>query len=411
MRQLPLAGVRVVDLSMMWAGPYATKMLAEMGAEVIKVESPRAWDNLRTLVPQDPEPEDPWNSAYYFNEYNHHKKSVTLDLADERGRQVLFRLLAHADVLIENYRADVMDALGLSEDVLRSARADLVLVSMAGFGKTGPDRDGVGFGPIIEMMSGLMSLTGYGDDGVPYKTGISYGDPVAGLAAVGAVAMALIQRRRTGEGITIDLAQRETGAKMGGAAFVAAGLTGSDPVVTGNRSPRWAPQGCYPARGEDQWIVISCTDDSEWAACAEVVGRPDLAALSPEERLERHDELDEALGRWSAPIDPRVAVDELEAVGVPAGRVLDMRTIKDDPHLHARGFWVRIPNPKMRPYRKHGIVWRLVEANPQLTRRAPWFGEHNQEILGDLVGLTADELDLLTSEGIIAGAPFGASAG
>ncbi|MCP5025241.1 MAG: CoA transferase [Actinomycetia bacterium] len=411
MKALPLAGIRVVDLTMMWAGPYATKMLAEMGAEVIKVESPRAWDNLRTLVPQDPEPADPWNSAYYFNEYNHHKKSVTLDLADERGRDVLFRLVAQSDVLIENYRADVMDTLGLTEDVLRRARPDLVIVSMAGFGKTGPDRDNVGFGPIIEMMSGLMSLSGYGDEDVPYKTGISYGDPVAGVASVGAVAMALIQRRRTGKGVTIDLAQRETGAKMAGAAFVASGLTGSDPAATGNRSPHWAPQGCYPARGDDQWIVVSCTDSAEWASCAELVGRPDLAVLSLDERFERHDELDEVLTRWSAPLDPRVAVDELQAAGVPAGRVLDMGTIKDDPHLHARGFWVRIPNPKMHPYRKHGIVWRLLEANPRLARRAPWFGEHNEEILGGLLGLSRPELDSLTAAGIIADAPTGATSG
>ena len=411
MRQLPLEGVRVVDLSMMWAGPYATKMLAEMGAEVIKIESPRAWDNLRTLVPQDPHIADPWNSAYYFNEYNHHKKSVTLDLADERGRAVLFKLLAESDVLIENYRADVMESLGLTEDVLRRARGDLVIVSMAGFGKTGPDRNNVGFGPIIEMMSGLMSLSGYGDDDTPYKTGISYGDPVAGLAAIGAVAMALIKRRRTGEGVTVDMAQRETGAKMAGAAFVTSALTGTDPVATGNRSPRWAPQGCYPARGDDQWVVVSCTTDDEWAACAEAVGRADLAALSRDERFERHDELDEVLSGWTSPLDPRVAVELLQAQGVPAGRVLDVRTIKDDPQLYARGFWVRVPNEKMHPYRKHGIVWRLAEANPQLTRRAPWFGEHNDEILGGLLGLTSAERADLTEAGVIATAPVGASAG
>jgi crotonobetainyl-CoA:carnitine CoA-transferase CaiB-like acyl-CoA transferase len=159
MRKRPLEGVRVADLSMMWAGPYATKLLAEMGAEVIKVESPRAWDNIRTLLPQ-PGVAAPWNSAFYFNEYNRDKRSLVLDLADERGRDVFLRLVTECDVVLENYRADVLDKLGLGYDVLKSVRPDVILVSMAAFGKTGADRDRVGFGPVIEMMSALASLTG-----------------------------------------------------------------------------------------------------------------------------------------------------------------------------------------------------------------------------------------------------------
>ncbi len=173
MKRLPLDGIRIADLTMMWAGPYATRVLAEMGAEVIKIESPRAWDNIRTLIPQPGAP-DPWNSSYYFNDYNRDKKSLTLDLADARGRATFLRLVEQCDVVMENYRADVLDNLGLGYEVLRQARQDIVLVSMAGYGKTGAERGYVGFGPIIEQMSGLASMTGYGDDGVPFKTGISY---------------------------------------------------------------------------------------------------------------------------------------------------------------------------------------------------------------------------------------------
>ena len=200
MKKLPLDGVRVLDLTMMWAGPYATRMIGEMGAEVIKIESPKAWDNIRTLMPRTEVVEDPWNSAFYFAEYNHNKKSVTLDLAVEAGRDAFLKLVANSDVLIENYRADVMGKLGLTDEVLFAANPSLVLVSMAGFGKTGGDKDNVGYGPIIEMMSGLMSLSGYEPD-APQKTGISYGDPVAGLAAVGAVALGVIKKRRTGAGL------------------------------------------------------------------------------------------------------------------------------------------------------------------------------------------------------------------
>ena len=147
MKKLPLAGVRVADLTMMWAGPYATRLLAEMGAEVIKIESPRSWDNIRTLIPQPPGTEDPWNRSFYFNDYNRDKKSLTLDLAQPRGREVFLRLAEKCDVVIENYRADVLEKLDLGYDVLRSARPDIILVSMAGFGKTGTERGHVGFGP------------------------------------------------------------------------------------------------------------------------------------------------------------------------------------------------------------------------------------------------------------------------
>ena len=401
MKRLPLDGVRVLDLTMMWAGPYATKMLGEMGADVIKIESPRAWDNIRTLMPRSEIVEDPWNSAYYFAEYNHEKRSVTLDLAQPAGKETFLKLVAHSDVVIENYRADVMDNLGLTADVLLAANPALVLVGMAGFGKTGGDKDNVGYGPIIEMMSGLMSLSGYEAD-TPQKTGISYGDPVAGLAAVGAIALALVKRRRTGEGTVVDLSQSEVSSKMAGVAFAALAATGEVPAATGNRNHRWAPEGCYPVRGEDQWVVLSCTDDAEWAACAATIGREDLAGLSLEDRRARHDELDAVIAAWTAPLDGRVAVDVLQEAGVPAGRVLDMRTIKDDPHLYARNFWIRVPNEKMHPYRKHSVVWRLLEANPTITRHAPYLGADNRDVLTTIAGLTDAEVDRLEADGIIA---------
>jgi crotonobetainyl-CoA:carnitine CoA-transferase CaiB-like acyl-CoA transferase len=400
-RKLPLDGVRILDLTMMWAGPYATRMLGEMGAEVIKIESPTAWDNLRTFLPRTVHVDDPWNSDVFFAEYNHNKKSLTLDLAVEAGRDVFLKLVANSDVVIENYRADVMDKLGLSDQTLFAANPTLVLVSMAGFGKTGADRDNVGYGPIIEMMSGLTSLTGYGDD-APQKSGISYPDPVAGAAAAGAVSLGLIKRRRTGEGARVDLAQVEATMTLAGAAFATLSRTGSPPAVTGNRHPIWAPQGCYRVRGDDQWIVVSCTGDGEWAACAKVIGRPDLAGLPLEERRSRHDELDAAISAWSAPVNGAVAVDVLQAAGVSSGRVLDMRTIKDDPHLHARGYWVQIPNEKMHPYRKSGVAWRLVEANPAITSHAPYFGAHSEEILRTVAGLSTDEITRLAADGVVA---------
>ena len=271
MKRLPLEGIRVADLTMMWAGPFATRLLAEMGAEVIKIESPKAWDNIRTLIPQ-PGVADPWNSSYYFNDYNRDKKSLTLDLADPRGRATFLRLVPHCDVVMENYRADVLDNLGLGYDVLRGARPDVILVSMAGYGKTGPERGHVGFGPIIEQMSGLASMTGYGDDGVPFKTGISYGDPVAGKAAVAAVVLALIQRRKTGQGAFIDLAQREVMSSLIGEAFVAASLRDEEPRHRATGTCGTSPKVCTAARVRSSGWRSRCGTRGTGGSCARSPG-------------------------------------------------------------------------------------------------------------------------------------------
>ncbi|HVT76124.1 MAG TPA: CoA transferase [Acidimicrobiales bacterium] len=411
MKRRPLEGVRVLDLSMMWAGPYCTKLLAEMGAEVVKVESPRAWDNIRTLIPQ-PGAEDPWNTAFYFQEYNREKQSVVLDLALPAGRDALLRLAAHCDVLIENYRADVMDKLDLGYDAVRAVRPDIVYVSMAAFGKTGADRDLVGFGPVIELMSGLASLTGYLDDDEPFKTGISYGDPVAGVHAAGAIALALVQRHRTGSGCFIDLAQRQGAAALAGEAFVRAQRRGGEPPRhLGNRSERWAPQGAYQCEGKQQWVVVSVVTDAQWRACCGVVGRDDLATLTLTERFARHDELDAVLGEWAAGRGPQEAMEAMQAVGVPAGRVLDTATVHDDPHLEDRGFWVNVENPKMHPFKQAGIAWRFAECDNRVTRHAPFFGEHTRAVLTSVAGLTDAEVDQLYAAGVTADAPVNPGVG
>jgi crotonobetainyl-CoA:carnitine CoA-transferase CaiB-like acyl-CoA transferase len=385
---LPLQGVRVLDLTMMWAGPFATMRLAEMGAEVIKIESPSAWDNIRTLIPQ-PGAEDPWNSAFYFNAYNRDKRSLTLDLAQDAGRDLLLRLVEQADVLIENYRADVLDKLYLSPEVLLARNPRLVVVSMAAFGKEGPDRDFVGFGPVIELMSGLASLSGYGD-GEPFKTGISYGDPVAGTAAVAAVSLALLRRERTGEGVHIDLAQRETGMALIAEQFVAASR-GEEPVHRGCGDARFE-QGCFRADGDDDWVVVSVPDDAARTALAGVIGASSLED-------------------WVARRSASEAQAALQAAGVPAGRVIDTVDLLEDPHLAARGYWVELPHPRMHAYRQQGAIWRLAEGRPAPRRHSPLFGEHNEEILVGELGLGPTEMAALRTSHVIADAPINPGVG
>lgn len=418
--ELPLAGLRVVDLTMMWAGPFATMRLADLGAEVLKIESPSAWDNIRTLVPQ-PGAATPWNSAYYFQAYNRNKKSVTLDLAQPEGRDLLLALVKHADVLIENYRADVLDNLGLGWDVLAAANPALVVVSMAAFGKEGADAGQVGFGPVIELMSGLASRSGYRNGGgEPFKTGISYGDPVGGTAAVAAVMLGLLQRRRTGTGAVIDLAQREVGATLAGEAFVAASRRGEDPHHRGNRSPRHAPQGVYraaPSRVElgdacdEQWVALTVRNDEEWGRVTDLLGRADLAGFDLAARQARHDELDTILSDWLRPQDAQAAMERLQAAGVPAGRVLDTGSLLVDPHLQRRGFFLYPPHPLMHRHGQCAPGWRSVEAPPTIRSHAPLFGEHNAEILGGLLGLSPGQLDQLAEQGVIGDEPINPGVG
>ena len=430
MTSSPFTGIRVADLSMMWAGPFATKLLGEQGAEVLKIESPTAWDNIRTLIPQ-PGKADPWNSSYYFNTYNRAKKSVTLDLAQAQGRQVFLELLAHCDVLVENYRADVLDRLDLGYDVLQAANPRLIIVSMAGFGKTGPDRGLVGFGPVIEQMSGLAALTGYEGEDVPYKCGVSYGDPVAGVAAAGAVVLGLLQRRRTGVGMVVDLAQREVAATLAGSAFVSAAR---DPHVVhhGNRHPQSAvaPRGCYrcadearlyrnaeysllPARAVDeQWIAVSVLDDTMWSALAALLGQPAWAVLSLADRVARHDELDEAIAAWCAPLDAAEAVATLRDHAIAASRVLDTVAIHDDPHLRSRGFWIQLQHPRMDPdWRQPGPSWRFMNADTRLERPAPLFGEHTRPVLRQLLGYDDARLDELHASNVIGNEPINPGVG
>jgi crotonobetainyl-CoA:carnitine CoA-transferase CaiB-like acyl-CoA transferase len=410
MKQLPLKGVRVADLSMMWAGPFCTRLLGEMGAEIIKIESPRAWDNVRTLFPQPGAPE-PWNTAYYFNDYNRDKKSLTLDLSQPRGKALFLELIAQCDCVIENYRADVLDKLGIGYEALCRVKPDIVLISMAGFGKTGAEKGLVGFGPIIEMMAGLTSLAGYGDDGVPYKTGISYGDPIGGIAGAGAALTALIRRKRTGKGAWVDLAQRETMAQMLAEAFAAASLRKESPTHRGNRDKNFAPQGVYPAAGEDQWVAVSARSDSDWRALARAIGAGELEALSLEQRRERHAELDRRIAAWTQTRAADEIAASLQGVGVPASRVQDCVSIHSDPQLEARGSWVELPHPKMKTWKQPASAWRLEEARPRPKRHAPLFGEHNREILCGLLGHSEAELAELSAAGVIGDAPVNPGVG
>jgi len=408
----PLEGVRVVDLTAIWAGPYAAMLLADYGAEVLKIESPSAWDNVRTLFPPPATPgEHWWNNGDYYNEYNRNKKSVTLDLSKARGRELLGRLIAQSDLLIENYRRDVMDKLGLTQAWLQEQREDLVVVNMSGFGKTGPEADAMGYGPIIEQMSGLVSMGGYGDDGIPMKTGISYGDPIGGIGAAAAAVSGLIRRRRTGKGQFIDLSQREVMSTMIGEAFMGWAMNQRLPSQMGNGHDWMAPHNAYPCAGEDEWVAITVRDDAEWdglrAAMDDPAWASDGAYADQMARWEHRAALDDQLVGWTQAHTKHEVFERCRAHRVPAAPVQKMLEVIHDPHLEAREFYEPVHNDEVGTWNLHGWPWRWSDCGVCVRVAAPRFGANTVEILGGLLGLSDEELSALEADGVTGSAPIG----
>ncbi len=350
---LPLDGIRVLDLTMVWAGPYCTQILADFGAEVIKIESVKRFDLVRGVThPPAGAHGYPDDDPVRFNERNRNKLGLTLDLTTQAGIALFKQLVAISDVVVENFSARVMEKLGLEYDTLRRIRPDLVMLSMPGFGKSGPASDSAAFGITIELMSGIASLNGYGD-GRPMKGGVNTGDPIAALHGVGAILAALYYRAETGAGQFIDLSQQESAIAVIGHVFLGYAMDGVAPRPLGNRDPDRVPQGCYPCRGEEHWLAISVRTDDEWQALCQVIERPDLAGdprfASRDDRWAHHDELDAIIGAWTAGQDRYQALRLLQRAGVPAGIALNNRDLVADPHVRARQDLVMIDHPSIGP--------------------------------------------------------------
>ena len=412
----PLAGVRILDLSRVWAGPLATRILGDLGADVIRVEAitargprhvPEAVVQQSRRYPANEAGERPWNREGMFNKFNRNKRAVTLQLDTPDGRAVFEQLVITADVVLENYSPRVMPQLGLGYERLREVNPAILYLGMPGYGWTGPSRDWVALGTTLEPGAGLSSLMGYRDSG-PYKSGVAWADPVAALNAAAAVMVALWDRRSDPDGCgqAIELAQLEGMIDFVGEEILAAQVRGYDRPRLGNRHPYLAPQGCYPCAGDDRWIAISVTSDDDWTALCAVAGfDTERAALRLDERIDAHDSLDAEIAAWTQSHDQIELMHGLQARGVAACAVLDARGLVEDPHLAARGFFVSITHPDAGTYRFPGQPIHLSETPATFRRPAPGLGEHNREVLGDLLGLANAEIEGLRAAGVIAEQP------
>lgn len=399
----PLSGIRIADFTWVWAGPFCTLQLAHMGAEVIRIESMRRVCVTRMLPPW-PGGQPHLNRSGYFNQYNQGKRSITIDISKPEGAALAKRIVAASDVATENFAAGVMDRLGLGYQELRKVKPDIIMISMSGYGQTGPESHYVSYGPAQVPLSGMSSLTGY-IGWPPMHVGMSYGDPNAGLHAAFVIIAALLYRERTGKGQYIDMSQWESTMVILGEGIMDYTMNGTQPPRSGNRDPWMAPHGIFPCAGEDRWVSIACGSDEEWQALCRAMGRPELAQdprfRTLADRKAHEDELEAIVSEWTAQRDPFEVTRLLQEAGVAAFPPLMNRELAEDPHMNARGFFVEREHPEVGVRKHAGIPWRMSETPCEVWRAAPVLGQDNQYVFGELLGMSSQQIAELVERQII----------
>lgn len=381
----PLDGIRVLDFTRVLAGPYATRILADFGAEVIKVQYPGSAE------------QDDFGKAYY-RYWNRNKRSVAIDLSRPGGVDVMLRLVAKSDVLVENFSPRVMANLGLEYATVRRSKPDIVMVSLSAMGQTGPQSGFTGYGPTVHALSGLSCLTAYAPD-KPLGPGTAYADHVSGVMAALAAIAALEHRENTGEGQHVDVSETEAVCALLGASLA----SGTQPM--GNRSADHAPSACYRCRGEDAWCVIDVENEEQWQSFVAVLDSPGWAMETrfncAADRLRHSEALDRLVESWTRKHTPEQVMGILQESGIPAGKVLDAAGLAEDPQLSHRGFFVQDTNaggPGLtvdgNPIRLSWIPARCVQPAPSLNQDADY-------VFKELLGMGTDEIERLRKTGVI----------
>jgi crotonobetainyl-CoA:carnitine CoA-transferase CaiB-like acyl-CoA transferase len=413
-----LQGLRILDLSQVAAGPYSTMFLGFMGAEVIKVESLSRMDINRgkarpgpddlSVYPNGDPGERPWNTTAHHVHRNINKKSVTLDLSADRGKELFCELVKVCDVLVENYRGSVMDRLGLGYDVVSQLNPQLIYLKISSQGATGPEANYGSLGSTLEQTAGLASITGY-EDGLPLMTNLVYPDPVVGIFSFGALMAALRRRLKTGTGCLVDLSQREVTTMLLGESILDFSVTGRVAGTMANRHRDMAPHGVYQCSGDDMWVAISVGSQEEWAGLCQAIGQPELATdarfADPESRLANQDALDQIISAWTEGQDHYEVMHLLQFLGVPAAPVVKGSEAINDPHLEARGFWDVVDHPEAGTYKQVTTPWLLSKSSRLQSTPAPGLGEHNYQVLNGILGLSQSEIDTLVADGITGDTP------
>jgi len=412
-KHLLLEGIRVIDFSMWFAGPMATRLLADMGAQVIKIESLThidPWrgavspDRLRALYPELNIPDQPYNSIPGFNLQNRNKYGITLDLAQNKGKEIIKKLVRISDVVLENYSPRVMPKLGLDYKVLKGIKSDIIMMSLPALGKTGPYKNYLAFGQTIDCMSGMAYLTGYEGEEPMLQSGLSYGDPLSGMNAAFAVVSALLYRRRNGSGLHIDLSQVEGLVAFNADSILDYTMNGRIRERIGNRDRAMAPQGCYRCRGEDMWVVITIPDDAAWQRFGEAIGNPSWASDAKYSdvngRKQYEVEMDTLIEEWTKQWDKYEVMRIMQNADVPSGPALDARELLDEPHLQERGFFEMVEHPVAGTHPYIGAYAKFSKTPVSIRKPAPCLGEDNHYVFGELLGMSEEEIEELEELGI-----------
>jgi len=407
--KLPLEGLRVIDLGWVWSGPMVGYMLADMGAEVIKLEHSERLDNTRlrgspTIEGKKVEGKSIELGPYYHN-LNRNKLSVRLNLKHPKGIELFKALVKASDILIENFTPKALSKLGLDYENLKEVRPDLIMLSLSTAGQDGPISDMLGYAPVISSLSGLESLVGY--EGEPPLGMMSFGlsDPNAGTHAFFAIMVGLYHRERTGEGLYIDMSQFEASCALLGEALLEYQINGKIMGPQGNHHNKQSPHGIYPCKGKDQWVAVSVDSDECWEDLRYAMGDPDWAKdadLQKENgRLIRRRELDEKLAVWTTNYSREEIVKTLQVHGIAAVPVLSMEEQYKDRHYQYRRIHQEVTHPLLGKELLFAVPWRLSETPGIIRKSAPLFGEHDNYVYETVLGLSPEDVQKLKEEKVV----------
>ncbi len=389
--QAILHNIRILDFTWVLAGPYATRILADFGAEVIKVQ------------PLMPEAQDKFDRGYY-NTWNRNKLGITLNLNKPQGVALAKKLVGISDAVVENFTPRVMANWGLDFDNLKKIKPDIIMLSMSTMGQTGPWRDYAGFGPTVQAFSGMTSLTSFPGK-APVGPGHAYSDHTTGLVACLALLEGMEYRQRTGEGQYIDVSQVEAMSSLLGSAILEYAVNGKPPEPAGNHSEEAAPHNVYRCRGDDRWCAIAVFSDDEWQGFQRALGNPPwtedkrFATLSG--RLENAGELDRLVEEWTMGHTAEEVMTLLQGQGVAAGVVQDACDLANDPHLQERGFFIELDHPEIGKTISDGTPIKLSDTPARYNRAAPVSGQDNDYVYQQLLGMSKDEIAEFRQQGII----------
>lgn len=410
---LPLQGMRVLDLSYVFAVPYMAGLMSDLGAEVIKIEGPHKLDQTRgrAFGPylDNQTGQDPWNRSGIFHVLNRGKKSMVLDMGTEQGRDIFRNLVLKSDFVLENFTPRVMRKWGFHYDELKKIKPSIIMLSNTGYGASGPWSSFPSQGTTLEATMGITYYTGYRGD-KPWKVGQSYPDFLACWTGLNAVFAALAHRRKTGLGQWVDLGMYQVGAALVPQAILNEQIHGPAMERMGNEDTQHVPSNLYRAAGPDQWLALTVTDDEQWVSLTKLMGQPELAQdermRSASARRKHRDEVNAVLTRWVLGHDAMELTHALQSLGIAAGPVMHCRDLLLDEHLKARGFYEIVqhgdpigPRPIIsRPY-------RLKYRDAHIRKRAPRFGEDNQAIMRDLLSMSPEQIQAAYAAGAVQDAP------